>query len=83
MLYNNKFEENIPYIVQLKEGFAMPSTTINRTFCGFLVNNTHGNFFFELNGNRMLVIVPYKEIEWMAPSKVHYEMFVDSQNIDK
>ena len=83
MFYNNKFEENIPYIVQLKEGFIMPNTTITNKFCGFIVNNANGKFFFELNGSRMLVIVPYKEIEWMAPSKVHYEMFVDSQNIDK
>lgn len=82
MLNNNKFEKNIPYIVRLKEGFVMPSTGIKRTFCGFLVNSTDGKFFFELNGSRMLVIIPYKEIEWMAPSKVHYELFVNSQNID-
>ena len=39
MMQTNKFEEQIPYIVRLKENFIMPNTTIRRTFCGFLVNN--------------------------------------------
>ena len=39
MKQTNKFEEQIPYIVRLKENFIMPNTTIMRTFCGFLVNN--------------------------------------------
>lgn len=75
MTQTNKFEEQIPYIVRLKENFIMPNTTIRRTFCGFLVNNANGNFFFELNGSKMLVIIPYKEIEWMAPSKAHFEIY--------
>lgn len=75
----NKFEESIPYIVRLKEDFVMPSTTIRRTFCGFLVNNTAGKFFFELNGSRMLVVIPFANIEWMAPSKAHHEMFLSTQ----
>jgi hypothetical protein len=81
----NEFEENIPYIVRLKENFIMSNTAIRRTFCGFLVNHTDGKFFFELNGSRMLVIVSYAQIEWMAPSKVHHERFVNTleKTLDK
>ena len=38
-------------------------------FCGALVNQTDGNFYFELNGSRAMVIIPHSWIEWMAPSK--------------
>jgi hypothetical protein len=73
----NKFEDNIPYIVNLKDEFVMLNTVIRRTFCGFLVHNAAGKLVFELNGSRMLVVVPFDKIEWMAPSKVHHERFVN------
>ena len=68
-------EEYIPYIVKLKDNYSLEGTTIRKGFCGFLVNNSDGNFYFELNGSRMLVIVPYSKIEFMAPSKKHFDLF--------
>lgn len=72
------YEEKVPYLVRLKEN-KLPDnlkTTIKRDFCGFLVNNANGNFYFELNGCRMLVIIPYSWVEFMAPAKIHYDKFM-------
>ena len=77
---NNKFEKHIPYVVHLNQHFYMPYTVIGRTFCGFLVNNANGKFFFELDKSKMLVIIPYNEIEWMAPSKKHAELYNSEVN---
>lgn len=72
-------EEYIPYIVKLKDSYCLEGTTIRKEFCGFLVNNSDGNFYFELNGSRMLVIVPRSKIEFMAPSKRHFDLFAKGE----
>lgn len=70
-------EEFVPYIVTIKDQYLdkLVSTTIRKTFCGYLVNDAGDNFYFELNGNRMMVIIKHNWIEFMAPSKVHFEMW--------
>ncbi len=68
----NELEKKIPYLVKLKESFPIKDTVINQFFCGFLVNSTQRNFYFELKGSRMLVIVPHKDIEYMAPSRPNF-----------
>ncbi len=60
----NELEKKIPYLVKLKESFPIKDTVINQFFCG--------NFYFELKGSRMLVIVPHKDIEYMAPSRPNF-----------
>lgn len=71
-----EIEEKVPYIVQIKEKYLknMSESSTGIKFCGFLVNNTDGNFYFNLNGSRMLVIVPHYFIETMYPSKVHFKL---------
>ena len=69
-------EEDIYYIVKVKEDIVdhlFCKTTASTTFCGVLVNQNFGNFYFELNGSKALVIIPHSWIEWMAPSKVLWE----------
>ena len=66
-------ERKIKYIVTLKDSFEMPLTTINKTFCGMLETVGNNSLYFRLNGSNALVIVPYNEIAWMAPSKVFWE----------
>lgn len=75
---DNQFEKYVPYIVTLKDEKTseyLHLTTIHKQFCGFLVNNNNGHFYFELDVNRMLVIIPYRDIEYMAPSKVHFNNY--------
>lgn len=70
-------KEDIYYIVKIKEDVVDSSfyhTTIRHKFCGRLVNQNYGNFYFELNGADALVIIPHSWIEWMAPSKVHWDL---------
>jgi hypothetical protein len=65
-------KEDIYYIVKIKENRVdglFYQTTVNKMFCGVLVNHADGNFYFELNGSKALVIIPHSWIEWMAPSK--------------
>lgn len=65
-------KEDIYYIVKIKENAQdglFYQTTVNKMFCGILVNQLGGNFYFELNGSKALVIIPHSWIEWMAPSK--------------
>lgn len=75
------YEKEIPYIVELKEEWLSENyhfsrlTTVQHRFCGYLVNNTNGHFYFELNGFHMLVIIPHQAIDKMAPSKKHFEIF--------
>lgn len=72
---------NIYYIVKVKEdnfnscelGYMFRKTTCSKLFCGRLVNQNNGNFYFELNGSNALVIIPHSWIEWMAPSKNLWE----------
>ena len=70
-------EKDIYYIVKVKEDVVdglFHHTTIRHKFCGKLVNQNNGNFYFELNGAGGLVIIPHGWIEWMAPSKVHWDL---------
>ena len=75
-----EYEKNIPYIVSIKEAELLKykNTTIqNGRFCGFLVHNAGGKLYFELNGNKMLVVIPFKDIDIVAPSKIHYEKYIN------
>ena len=67
--------KKVVYIVQLKKGFTMPGTSINRErqFAGYIDNITACNFYFRLCGSHAFVIVPHNEIEWMAPSVVYWD----------
>ena len=74
----NMFEKNIPYIVTIKEKelYKYINTTVSSGyFCGYLVNHGNGCFYFELNGRKMLVICKEGDIECMAPSKRHVELY--------
>lgn len=74
-------EKDIPYIVELRQNWIANNndfvrlTTIRDRFCGYLVNNANGHFYFELNGSHMLIIIPHQAIDKMAPSKKHFEIF--------
>ena len=72
------YNDNIYYLIKLKNNFIelnplICKTTVNKVFCGTLVNNADGKAFFELNGSKALVVVPWSGIEWMAPSQVLWE----------
>ena len=81
------FEKDIPYIVELKEEWLANNcnfsrlTSVQHGFCGYLVNNTNGHFYFELNGCSMLVIIPHRAVDKMAPSKKHFEIFQASNKL--
>ena len=64
---------NIKYVVKVKESFKdsflFNTTSIGTHFCGELVNQYDGNFYFELLNSKALVIIPHESIEWMAPMK--------------
>lgn len=69
----NRTENNeIYYIVGIKgERISnLESTTINKSFCGKIINITEESAFFELNGSGAKVIIPTDWIEYLAPSKV-------------
>lgn len=68
--------KDIYYIVKVKDvtDDMFCKTTVNKMFCGKLVNQNDGKFYFELNGSNALVIIPHGWIEWMAPSKVLWDM---------
>lgn len=68
--------KDIIYIVKLKPEMQdeLRLTTIKREFCGKFITRLDDTFVFELNGSEAQVIVPYNAIEWMAPSKVHWEL---------
>ena len=73
----NTYTEDIYYIVTVREGILDPlwdKTTTRNTFCGKLVNQNNGRFYFELNGSDALVIIPHDWIDWMAPSKVLWDL---------
>lgn len=81
------YEKEIPYIVELKEEWLSENyhfsrlTTIQHRFCGYLVNNANGHFYFELNGCHMLMIIPHQAVDRMAPSKKHFEIFRASDRL--
>ena len=68
--------KDIYYIVKLKDGIShknnLPNlVTVYPKFCGVLVNQDDGHFYFELNDiPKSLVIIPHSWIDWMAPSKI-------------
>ena len=72
---------NIHYIVKINQdkidsnelGYMFYETTCSNIFCGRLVNQANGRFYFELNNSNALVIIPHSWIEWMAPSKILWE----------
>ena len=70
----------IRYIVQLKDDFYMPKTTIKRTFCGSIENINTESIYFKLNGCNALIIIPHEAIKWMAPSKI---LFKQGYNVEK
>lgn len=70
-----KFEENVPYIVKLKEHTFF--TNSFDYFVGYLVNSANGNFYFELTDSRMLIIVPHAHIYEMRP---HSKTYVEYRN---
>ena len=71
-------QEDIYYMVNVKQTGIVDDlfykTTAGHKFCGRLVNQNNGNFYFELNGAGGMVIIPHGWIEWMAPSKVHWDL---------
>lgn len=83
------FEKEIPYIVELKKEWLADNhnfsrlTTVQHIFCGYLVNNANGHFYFELNGCSMLVIIPHQAIDKMAPSKKHFELFQANNRLEQ
>jgi hypothetical protein len=73
----NTYTEDIYYIVKVREDIFDPlwdKTTARKTLCGKLVNQNNGRFYFELNGSGALVIIPHGWIDWMAPSKVLWDL---------
>lgn len=77
----SSYENNVPYIVRLKEKFPLKGSTINYQFCGYLVNITMRKMYFELNGSRMMVIISHNDIDYMAPSKVHFELYTKKSTL--
>lgn len=73
--------KKIEYIVTLKPDFFMPKTTIKRQFCGSLENIEDNKFFFKLNGCGALVVIPHKDIEWMAPSEEFWNQGYKKEDI--
>lgn len=73
--------KKVEYIVTLKPDFFMPKTTIRRQFCGSLENIIDDKFFFKLNGGGALVIIPYRDIEWMAPGEKLWEQGCRKEDI--
>lgn len=74
--------EDIYYLVKVREDIFDPlwdKTTTYKMLCGKLVNQNNGRFYFELNGSDALVIIPHDWIDWMAPSKVLWDLGRKSQ----
>lgn len=72
----------IKYIVRLKSDKKLEYTTINRDFCGELITDGP-QMVFKLNGSGALVIIPFDWIEYMAPSKVHWELEREAKILEK
>lgn len=64
---------DIYYVVHLNEkiyDYPIRRTNIKTTFCAKLVNFGQGKFYFEKEEGGM-IIVDYKLVDFMAPSKAH------------
>ena len=75
-------DKDVYYIVKVKDvtDDMFYKTTISNKFCGKLVNQNDGKFYFELNGSNALVIIPHSWIEWMAPSKKIWDLRRDEKD---
>ena len=70
----NSWEVKVPYIVHLKENSnVLINTNCKNEFCGYLVYFYSSHFYFELEGNRMFVVVPHNAIDWMGPNAVYFK----------
>ena len=80
---------NTYYIVKIDKdkldtselGYMFYKTTCANLFCGRLVNQNNGNFYFELNNSEDLVIIPHSWIKWMAPSKILKEEAIKNNEV--
>ena len=64
---------DIYYIIHLNDNiynFPIKKTNLKQTFCAKLVNFGQGKFYFEKEEGGM-IIVDYKLVDFMAPSKEH------------
>jgi hypothetical protein len=73
MIYREKINNKVRYIVRLKDDFKMSETTIRHTFCAFITSISNCHIYFRLHGSNAVVIVPYDKIDWMAPSQKLWE----------
>ena len=62
-IYDEKsiYNESVPYRVWLKEDNPMTA------FTGFLENFGQSHFYFRDAKSGMMIIVPYREVDWMFP----------------
>ena len=70
-------ENDVVYIVKIKDGVADPmfsKTTTRPYLCGTILHQGDGQFWFEINGSKALAIIPYCYVEWMAPSRIHWQL---------
>lgn len=76
---------DILYLVTIKEDYIhkLSGTTIQKGFCGYEVNQTGKNIYFELYETNALVIIPHQWIEIMAPVKVEPKDIKESENVQK
>lgn len=64
---------DIYYIVHLNErvyDYPIRGTNIKSTFCAKLINFGQGKFYFEREEGGM-IIIDYKLVDFMAPSREH------------
>lgn len=73
--------KDVYYIVSLKDEYRnkLNLTTINKEFCAKFNHQAFGVIWFELNGSGAYVVVPDKWIEWMAPSKVLWDIHIKQE----
>ena len=69
-----KYKQSVGLLEDNIESELFYKSTVYNKLCGRLVNQHDGNFYFELNGSKALVIIPHKWIKWMAPSKILWDM---------
>ena len=76
---------DILYLVTIKEDYIhkLSGTTIQKSFCGYEVNQTGKNIYFELYETNALVIIPHQWIEIMAPVKVQPIDIEESEDVQK
>ena len=78
IVYVVKIDKNVADSARL--GYMFDTTTCSELFCGRLVNQENGKFYFELNGSKALIIIPHRWIQWMAPSKKHWHINKEKEN---